>query len=462
MHMKLETSSIESTVSNQNTYFSEGETLSIQFRKEKLRILSTALSAYEKSILSALKTDLNKSPFEAYATEIALVQEEIRYFLKHLSHLSRPKRVPSPLAHFWSTSKIYNQPYGTVLVMSPWNYPFQLTFVPLIGALAAGNTAVVKPSRYAPATADVIAEIVQYCFSPDYVSVIKGGREVNTELLRQKFDYIFFTGSVTVGTIVMEAAAKHLTPVSLELGGKSPCIVDNTAKIDLAAKRIIWGKLLNAGQTCVAPDYILAHESIVPQLLDAMQKYITEFFGVHPEKNPDYPKIISQRHFERLSNLIDSSQIHCGGQLNDQTLQIAPAIVYPVSTEDTVMDDEIFGPILPVLEYRNLEEPIAFINSRPKPLALYHFTESKKNQKAITRSISFGGGCINDTVVHIASSHMPFGGVGASGMGSYHGKASFETFSHRKAILKKSTRTDVPFRYAPYNKGLRLLKRLMG
>jgi aldehyde dehydrogenase (NAD+) len=346
--------------------------------------------------------------------------------------------------------------------MSPWNYPFQLTFVPLIGALAAGNTVVVKPSRYAPATADVITEIVQHCFSPEYVSVIKGGRDVNTELLRQKFDYIFFTGSVTVGTLVMEAAAKHLTPVSLELGGKSPCIVDNTAKIDLAAKRIIWGKLLNAGQTCVAPDYILAHESIAPQLLDATQKYITEFFGVHPEKNPDYPKIISQKHFERLSNLIDSSHIYCGGQLNDQTLQIAPAIVYPASSEDTVMDDEIFGPILPVLEYRKMEEAIAFINSRPKPLALYHFTESKKNQMRITRSISFGGGCINDTVVHIASSHMPFGGVGASGMGSYHGKASFETFSHRKAILKKSTRTDVPLRYAPYNKGLRLLKRLMG
>ena len=363
--------------------------------------------------------------------------------------------------HFKSSSYRVPEPYGVVLIMSPWNYPFQLAFAPLIGAVAAGNCAVVKPSSYSPHTSSLIAKILGGCFPKEYIAVIEGGREANQELLNQKFDYIFFTGSVSVGRTVMEAASRHLTPVTLELGGKSPCIVHEDANLELAARRIMWGKCLNSGQTCVAPDYLLVHRDVKDRLIMAMEKAITEFFGDTPCRNPEYPRIINEKHFNRLKGLLSDGRILVGGDVNEATLQIAPTIVDQVSWESPVMQEEIFGPILPVLEFEGIHEVITAVNSRPKPLALYLFTNDKNVEKRIIKSISFGGGCINDTIVHLATSYMPFGGVGESGMGSYHGKWSFDTFTHYKSIMKKSIWPDIRLRYPPYRDKLGLLKKFM-
>ncbi len=448
-------------VKKQRAYFYTEETMNIDSRLNALKKLKASIQKHEQAVLDALKQDLNKAPFEAYATEVGIIYSELNDAMKHLVRWFRPKRVRTPITQFKSTSRIVSEPYGVVLIMSPWNYPFQLTIAPLIGAISGGNCAVVKPSAYSPATSDIIGKIIEDCFSASYVTVIKGGREANQELLKEKFDYIFFTGSVDVGKSVMEAAAKNLTPMTLELGGKSPCIVDQDVNLDMTARRITWGKFINSGQTCVAPDYVLVHKDRKEQLINAIKKYIREFYGDNPCRNPDFPKIVNQKHFNRLKDLIESGDIAAGGDSNEATLQISPTILVNVGWDDPVMQEEIFEPILPVLEFDDLSQVIRDVNNRPKPLALYLFTRNKEVEKRILKSISFGGGCINDTIVHLATSHMPFGGVGDSGMGSYHGKWSFDTFTHKKSILKKSFAVDIKLRYPPYKDKLSTLKKLM-
>lgn len=364
--------------------------------------------------------------------------------------------------HFMSSCYRISEPYGISLIMSPWNYPFQLTIAPLIGSIAGGNCTVVKPSAYSPATSAVMAKILGECFQPEYISVIEGGREANQALLDEKFDYIFFTGSVSVGKTVMASASKNLTPVTLELGGKSPCIVDREATIDLAARRIVWGKFLNAGQTCVAPDYLLVHRDVKKELINCMKKYILEFYGKYPCKNEEFPKIINDKHFRRIKEYLNNGEIVVGGEFDDKGLRIAPTVLDNIKWEDPIMQEEIFGPLLPVLEFTDISEAILSVKSRPKPLALYLFTTSKEVETRIVRNISFGGGCINDTIVHLATSNMPFGGVGESGMGGYHGKWSFDTFTHTKSILKKSNLIDIKLRYPPYGNKLNIFKKLFG
>lgn len=452
--------SIKTIVNNQKLYFSKEETRDISFRKKQLEKLYKSIKQHENEILNALKADLNKSAFEAYETEIGMVYEELKFMLKNIKNFSKPRRIKTPLMHFPSKSYQYQDPYGCVLIMSPWNYPFQLTLVPLIGGLAAGNCAVVKPSNYAKETSRVILKILSE-FPQEYIAVVEGGRDVNNALLEEKFDYIFFTGSPLVGKLVMEKSAQHLTPMTLELGGKSPCIIDKTAKIDLAAKRVAWGKLLNSGQTCVAPDYIIVHESIKNEFINALKKYIEVFYGKNPEKNPEYPKIINKIHFDRLSELINNSDNVYGGKINSETYQIAPAIIENCQWDSLVMKDEIFGPIFPIISYNNLDEIVKQINSRPRPLALYCFTESKTIENKILKSVLYGGGCINDTVVHLANPYLSFGGVGESGIGKYHGKESFYTFSHTKSVLKRGTSLDINLRYAPYKDNLKLIKKIL-
>ena len=441
----------------QRAFYKTGQTKKLAFRKEKMRMMYRWICENEKLILTALHRDLNKSPFEAYATEIGIVKEEIKYALKHLDQWAKPKYVPTPLTQFPSRSFVYPEPYGLVLIMSPWNYPFQLTIAPLLGALCAGNCAIVKPSAYSPGTSKVVTKMIKDLFPEKYVAVVEGGREENKALLNEHFDYIFFTGSVQVGKFVMEKAAAHLTPVSLELGGKSPCIVDETADIKLAAKRIIWGKLLNAGQTCVAPDYILVHKSMKDKLVKYMAKMIDKMYG-QPCNNPAYPKIVNEKHFKRLCKLMKEEHVLKGGAVRSATLQIEPTILDRITWESPVMQEEIFGPILPVMTFCDIREVIEMVNARPKPLALYYFTGSKMREAKILRNISYGGGCINDTVIHVGTTNMPFGGVGSSGMGAYHGKASFDTFTHHKSIMKKSRYVDIPIRYAPFGKKLKILK----
>jgi aldehyde dehydrogenase (NAD+) len=425
-----------------------------------LKTLQKSIIAHESEIFDALKKDLNKSPFEAYETEVGITLQELQYVIKHVRSWAKPERVKTPLLHFKSTSFILSEPYGVVLIMSPWNYPLQLSIAPLIGSIAAGNCTLIKPSAYSPATSAVIAKIVRECFDEGFVAVIEGGREANQALLKEKFDYIFFTGSVEVGKTVMAAAAENLTPVTLELGGKSPCIVDCNTNLEITARRIVWGKCLNAGQTCVAPDYLLVHKDVKNDLLNSMKKYIAEFYGQHPHKSEDLPKIINRKHFDRVKELLNCGKTVVGGQYDEKTLKISPTILDDVSWDEPVMQEEIFGPVLPVLEFDDLSQVIETVNKRPKPLALYLFTTSKQTEKKILENIPFGGGCINDTIVHLATSYMPFGGVGESGMGRYHGRWSFDTFSHKKSILKKSNLIDIKLRYPPYRDKLSLLKKM--
>ena len=452
---------IKETLEKQRAFFGTGKTKDLQFRVAMLNKLREAIKSHEEEIMAALKNDLNKAPFEAYATEVGMVLEEINYTLKHISSWVKPKRVRTPLVHFPSSSYLYTEPYGSVLIISPWNYPFQLTLAPLVGAIAAGNCTVLKPSEYSVNTSEIIERISKEIFAESFVAVVRGGREANQSLLKEKFDYIFFTGSTVVGKTVMESAARHLTPVTLELGGKSPCIVDNTADLELAAKRIVWGKFLNAGQTCVAPDYLLVHGSIKEKLIREMKKYIAKFYGNNPLTNEDYPKIINQKHFERLLGLLKSGRIVEGGQFEEKTRQIAPTILDNVTWESAVMQEEIFGPLLPVLEFESLNAALSEVNQYPKPLAFYLFTKSKENETQAIRTTSFGGGCINDTIIHLANPNLRFGGVGESGMGQYHGKGSYDTFSHLKSIMKKSNRLDVPLRYPPFKNHLSLLKKFI-
>ena len=443
---------IESTVAAQRAYFAQGETLDVAFRKDALRRLRDTILSHEAQINAALQQDLGKSPSESYMCEVGMTLSELSYTLSHLDRWARRHSVLTPLAQFHARSFTVHNPYGVVLIMSPWNYPFMLTMEPLIGALAAGNCCVLKPSAYAPATSAIIAGIVQDCFPPEYVSVVEGGRAENQALLAQKFDYIFFTGGVTVGREVMRHASEHLTPVTLELGGKSPCIVDATAKLSLAARRLAFGKLLNRGQTCVAPDYLLIDRRVEEPFLEALQRELARMAGENALNNPDYVHMINRKHYDRVMGLIDPEKVVCGGKGDPASLRIQPTILRGVTAEDAVMQKEIFGPVLPVLTYDTLDEALAFVRARPHPLALYLFSEDKATQQRVLREAAFGGGCINDTIIHLATSRMGFGGVGNSGMGSYHGRRSFDTFSHEKSIVDKSTWMDMPVRYMPYSK----------
>lgn len=443
---------IKDLVTRQRKYFQTGATLPVSVRIDALKRLYGVISGCEKEIHTALKRDLGKSGFESYMCETGLVLEEISYMLKHIHRFAREKNVRTPLAQFHSRSFKKPSPYGVTLIMSPWNYPFMLTLSPLVDALAAGNTAVVKPSAYSPHTSDVILQILSQCFDPEYVAVVTGGRAENTCLLREHFDYIFFTGSQFVGKEVMRNAAEHLTPVTLELGGKSPCIVDKSADIKLAARRIVFGKYLNCGQTCVAPDYIYCHRSVKDRLVKEVQKQIQKQYGKQPLRNPNYGKIINEKHFDRLLGLIDKNKTVHGGGSDRHALRIEPTVLDNVTFADAVMQEEIFGPIMPILIFDNLDEAIRNINAMPHPLALYLFTSDKAAAKKVTSRCGFGGGCINDTIIHLATTEMGFGGFGESGMGSYHGKVGFDTFSHYKSIVDKKTWIDLPMRYQPYRK----------
>ncbi len=443
---------IRQILEKQHRLFQEGATLPVSFRLSQLQKLKDGIRRYEEKLDQALEADLGKSRMESYMCEIGLTLSELTWMQKHLRSLVREKRVATPLAQFAARSFRSPSPYGTVLIMSPWNYPVLLTLEPLIDAIAAGNTVVIKPSAYAEHTSAVLKEMLKECFPSEYVAVVTGGRAENKALLEQRFDKIFFTGGKTVGREVLRHAAEYLTPVTLELGGKSPCIVDKSAKIPLAAKRIVFGKYLNCGQTCVAPDYILCDRTVYAELILALQKEITTQFGEDPLKNPDYGKIINQKHYDRIMGLIDPDKVVCGGCGDGQSLRIAPTIMKNVTFSDTVMGEEIFGPVLPILTYDTLEEAINIVEEHPHPLALYLFSEDKGAQKKVLELCHFGGGCINDTIIHLATSAMPFGGVGESGMGGYHGKTGFETFSHFRSIVDKKTWMDLPIRYQRYSR----------
>lgn len=450
----MENKNITDILEAQKDYFSSGATLSPEFRKEKLKLLHSKVKEYGNEIETALTLDLGKSDFEGFMCEVGLVLSEITYMIKHLNKFSGNKRVRTPIAQFPSKSYKKPVPYGNVLIMSPWNYPFLLTLSPLCNAIAAGNTAIVKPSAYSPNTSKIVEKIISECFDPKYIAVITGGRKENAELLEMKFDMIFFTGSQTVGKEVLSKASKHLTPCVLELGGKSPCIVDESAKIKPAAKRIVFGKFLNCGQTCVAPDYILCHKAVKDELVKEIKVQITEQFGNEPLKNPDYGKIINEKHFSRITGLINKEKVVHGGNYDENTLKIEPTVMDNVDFEDAVMGEEIFGPILPIITFENFEDISALLKNTQKPLALYLFTQNKKRIKVVTEEIPYGGGCINDVVIHLATSEMGFGGVGESGMGSYHGKDGFDAFSHYKSIVDKKTWLDLPMRYQPYKKDI--------
>lgn len=443
---------IHTLVDKQRSYFYSNETLNIDVRINALKKLQKSIQNHENDIAAALSADLGKSNFESYMCETGLVLSEISYMLKHIHSFAKEKRVHTPLSQFHSRSFTKPGPYGVVLVMSPWNYPFLLSLDPLIDAIAAGNTVILKPSAYSPATSKLISNMISECFSPEYVAVVTGGRAENTCLLEEHFDYIFFTGSQNVGKEVMQKASAHLTPVTLELGGKSPCIVDESADLKLAARRIVFGKYLNCGQTCVAPDYICCHSSVKDAFLKEVKKQIQIQFGSDPLANPDYGKIINEKHFRRISGLIDNSKVICGGHTDADTLRIEPTVMDHVTYDDKVMQEEIFGPVMPVLTYDSLDELIHQINSMAHPLALYFFTRSKTAARKVTSQCQFGGGCINDTIIHLATSEMPFGGFGESGMGGYHGREGFRTFSHYKSIVDKKTWLDLPMRYQPYKK----------
>lgn len=441
---------IKDILQQQNHFFSSGKTIPAEFRLKQLESLKEAMIRHEADLTAALKEDLGKSRMESYMCEIGLTLSELTWMQKHLRSLMRSKRVSTPAAQFAAKSFRSPSPYGTVLIMSPWNYPVLLTLDPLIDAIAAGNTAVVKPSAYAPCTFDVMKTMIEECFPAHYVAVVDGGRAENQALLQQRFDMIFFTGGKTVGREVLRHAAEYLTPVTLELGGKSPCIVDSTAKIRLAAKRIVFGKYLNCGQTCVAPDYILCDKRIRDELITAISAEIEKQFGKEPLKNPNYGKIINEKHFERILGLINGEKLVYGGQSEPESLRIAPTVLNNITWDDAVMGEEIFGPLLPILTFDTLDEALDTVESHPHPLALYFFSEDKAAQKKVLDTCRFGGGCINDTIIHLATSDMPFGGVGESGMGSYHGRVGFETFSHYRSIVDKKTWMDLPIRYQKY------------
>lgn len=441
---------IHSLLEQQRAYYKSGATLPVSFRVEQLKKLHATVRRYERSIADALSADLGKSAYESFMCETGLVLSELSYMIRNTGKFARQKRVPTPLSQFHSRSYVKPVPYGNTLIMSPWNYPFLLTLEPLTDAIAAGNTAILKPSAYSPATSALIAQIIRECFPPEYVAVVTGGRAENAALLEQKFDFVFFTGSQSVGREVLRHTAEHLTPVVLELGGKSPCIVDASADIPLAARRIVFGKYLNCGQTCVAPDYVLCQRSVKDAFVSEVLRQVELQYGPAPLQNQDYGRIINEKHFRRLCGLIDTSGVIVGGTADAPSLRLAPTVMDNVSWEDPVMAEEIFGPILPILTFDSFDEVISILKDRPRPLALYLFSEDRAHIRRANEELTFGGGCINDVVIHLATSEMGFGGVGESGMGSYHGQAGFDTFSHRKSMVDKKTWLDLPMRYQPY------------
>ena len=444
----------------QEAFFATGITISVDYRLQALRRLEAVIRRREAEIEAAIKSDLGKSAFEGYMCEVGLTLAELSYQLKHIRRWAKPQRVAPDLANFPSSYRTVAEPYGEVLVMSPWNYPFLLTIEPVIGAVAAGNCCVVKPSAYSPATSALIAELIEEAFDPGHVTCILGGREENSLLLEQRWDYIFFTGSPGVGKLVMEKASRFLTPVSLELGGKSPCIIAADADLELAATRLAFGKWLNVGQTCIAPDYVLCDASVHERFVELLKEKTAAMYGSDALANPDYGKIVNRKHFERVRSLIDPAKVVYGGRCDEASLKIEPTIMTDVTAEDAVMGEEIFGPLCPIIKVGGPQEAEAFVKEREKPLALYLFTNDRGLQERFMRYVPFGGGCINDTIVHIATSKMGFGGVGNSGMGSYHGRKSFETFSHTKSILKKHRWIDLPMRYQPYTAAKERLVRL--
>ena len=443
---------IDRILQEQRRFFATGATLDVNYRIMALKKLRRALMEQEDAIAQALYMDLGKSGVESYMCETGMALSEISHMLRHVRRYAREKTVVTPLAQFASRSFRRPCPYGVSLVMSPWNYPFMLALDPLVDAIAAGNTVVLKPSAYAPATGALLEKLISALFPTEYIAVITGGREENAYLLEQKFDCIFFTGSRNVGKLVLEKAAKHLTPVTLELGGKSPCIVDRSAKLELAARRIVFGKFLNCGQTCVAPDYILCHSSVREELVACIRSEIRRQYGDDYRKNPHYGRIVNSRHFDRITGLIDDSKVVYGGGRDADSLKIEPTIMDRVTWDDPVMGEEIFGPVLPILTYESLEDVVETVSRHDKPLALYIFAEDQRVIRSITSRCSFGGGCINDCIIHLATSNMGFGGVGESGMGAYHGKTGFDTFSHYKSVVDKKTWLDLPMRYQPYGK----------
>ena len=452
---------IPKLVSAQKQFFASQQTKDISFRKNALRKLQNELFKREADIVQALYNDFKKSEYEAIMTETSIVYSEMKMAIKNIEKWNKPKKVLPSMLNFPSSAKIYSEPYGTVLIIAPWNYPFQLAISPLIGAIAAGNTVVLKPSELTPHTSTILREILEAVFDERHVAVVEGGVPVAQELLTLRWDYIFFTGSVNVGRIVAKAAAEFITPVTLELGGKSPCIVDDSASIKLAAKRIVWGKFINGGQTCIAPDYILIHKTQKDAFVDAMKAEITLAYGDDPEQSSDFPRIVNTRNFERLSIMLENENILIGGKTNKDDCYIAPTLIDEPSLDSEVMKGEIFGPILPIISYETEEDIAAIIGKYDKPLAFYIFSNKNAFAKKLIHQYSFGGGTINDTTVHFANHRLPFGGVGESGIGGYHGKQTFDTFSHKKGIVSRGTWLDVPTRYAPYKGKLKQLKNLM-
>jgi aldehyde dehydrogenase (NAD+) len=449
-------------VDKQRQYFATGNTKDVEFRIDQLKKLRKLIVENEQDITYAIKKDLNKSPMEVYGTEIGFLLADIDHTLKDIRSLAKPRKVKTPLFHQLGSSWIQAEPYGITYIIAPWNYPFQLAVSPMIGAIAAGNTAIIKPSEMAENTAAILEKIVNQNFEEGYLKVVTGGVRESKELLEQRFDYIFFTGGTEIGRYIYQAAAKFLTPVTLELGGKSPCFVDETFNTNWGVKRMVWGKFTNAGQTCVAPDYILVDKKVKQKFVDLFAKATKEFFGENPQQSEDYGRIINERHFLRLTRLMEKGTVLMGGQTDIKELYIAPTLIEGVSVDDPVMQEEIFGPILPVMTYEKLDDAIKFVNSRNKPLALYIFSEDKMYQEKILKETSSGNASINECLMHVAQFELPFGGVGESGIGAYHGKLSFDTFSHMKGILKKSTLSDLKQRFPPYTPGgTKLIKKMI-
>lgn len=450
----------QSIVEKQKAYYFTNQTRPLSFRKKQLKILKRALLTHEQTFYKALKADLGKSTFESFVSEFGYVIKDIEHTLNHIDKWAEKETVSSSILSFPSSSYILKEPFGVCLVISPWNYPLQLAIAPVIGAMAAGNTVIIKPSEYAPETAKTISEMCKEFFDDHYLTVVEGEAEITQKLLRSSIDYLFFTGSPKVAKLIMKTASEQLIPHTLELGGKSPCIIDKTAPIRTSAKRLVHGKYFNAGQTCIAPDYLLIDEVIADKFITEIKSVIEEFFGSNPQESEDYGRIIHPDHFNRLSSFIQNGEVVCGGETDSASKYIAPTVLTNVSLESQIMQEEIFGPILPILTYKSEDEIIPFVRKFEKPLALYHFTRNNKLKEKILQQIAFGGGVINDTLEHLMNPELPFGGVGSSGIGAYHGKYSFDTFSHKKSILQKSSRVDLPLKYPPYKGKLNIIRKL--
>jgi len=449
---------ISEMVKSQREFFKQGKSRDLSYRQAALIKLRDGIKRYETEIIEALRSDFQKPAFEAYTTEVGFILDEINHTLKEFANWAQPQKVKTPIRLQPAKSTIHPEPLGVVLIIGPWNYPFQLLVSPLVGAMAAGNCAILKPSEFCPHTSDVLRRLIEESFAADYVTVVEGGVETSQALLEQKFDHIFFTGGTQTGKVVMRAAAEHLTPVTLELGGKSPCIVHSDAPVEGSARRVAWGKFMNAGQTCVAPDYLLVHRPVAARFKKALADSVRDFFGEDPKQSSDFARIVNERHFDRLKNLMQGCEVIFGGEHDRSTRYFAPTAVVAPHFEHPIMKEEIFGPLLPVLEYDDFDQVYAIIEQHEKPLALYLFSEDEKRQDEVLRRVQFGGGCFNDTVLHLANPHLPFGGIGPSGMGAYHGPFSFNTFSHRKGVLTRSFSFDAKFRYAPYADNLKYIR----